>query len=204
MATDQPSLLQTRHPDDFYATPRWPTVAILDALDVRGAVTRAATLGGILEPTCGDGAILDVLAERLDQGRLQGWEIDPGRTAEAARRGHRVICRDVLEVAAVELFGVRWVFGNPPFSIAQEIIEALLAAMQDGARLTFLLRLAFLASKRRAPLYTRTSGFEALHVLPRRPSFTPDGGTDKYDYGWFTWRKGFTGAARIFRLEDPR
>ena len=39
-----------RHPDDYYATPAWCVDAILPVLPLAG---------GIIEPSCGDGAILD-------------------------------------------------------------------------------------------------------------------------------------------------
>jgi hypothetical protein len=191
-----------RHPDDFYATPRWATVAILDALDARGALTAAAGLGRILEPSCGDGAILDVLAERVSQSRLYGVEIDTARAQATRRRFPRttVAMADYLRWTPHPGASPAWIIGNPPFKHAQEFVEHSLSFAPADCRVTLLLRLAFLASKRRASLYAPGAGFAALHVLPRRPSFTPDRGTDRYDYGWFTWQKGFRGDARIFRL----
>ena len=198
LRTQEPQRPAGRHPDDFYATPRWATVAMLDALPGHvGPWVRDPEF--IIEPSCGDGAILDVLAERF-RGELPsivGFELDSSRADEAGRRGHEVFCGDYLAGGGGEHCSRTWVVGNPPFSLAQSFVEHTLAYLPNGARLTFLLRLAFLSSKRRRHLFATGAGFEWLFVLPRRPSFTPNGGTDQYDYGWFTWRKGFIGEARI-------
>jgi hypothetical protein len=79
-------------------------------------------------------------------------------------------------------------------------VEHALSVLGPGGRVTFLLRLAFIASQKRAHLYEDGSGFRLLQVLPKRPSFTPDGKTDSSDYAWFTWEVGFTGDAIVERL----
>lgn len=45
-----------RHPDDFYRTPAWLTRAVLPHLDLPAH-------SHVLDPACGDGAILDVVRE---------------------------------------------------------------------------------------------------------------------------------------------
>jgi hypothetical protein len=198
LTTQEPQRPAGRHPDDFYATPRWATVAMLDALPGHIGPWRNSP-EYIIEPSCGDGAILDVLAERFpgELPSIVGFELNQQRAAEAERRGHFVLQGDYLAGSGGEHCSRTWVVGNPPFSLAQSFVEHTLSYLPNGARLTFLLRLAFLSSKRRRHLFATGAGFEWLFVLPRRPSFTPGGGTDQYDYGWFTWRKGFLGEARI-------
>ncbi len=84
------------------------------------------------------------------------------------------------------------VIGNPPFGVAEEFVRhALTIAPVVG----FLLRLAFLSSKGRAPLFRETP-FAGVHVLPGRPKYHGPGGTgrtDKYDYGFFVWDRRHVG-----------
>lgn len=196
--TQEPQRPAGRHPDDFYATPRWVTVAMLDAIDFpRGF--------NIVEPSCGDGAILDVLRERYDARALRGIELDVARGQEARRRiGCTITLGDYLAWAPRPGAEPSWIVGNPPFSLAQRFVEHSLSIVDDGCRITFLLRLAFLSSQSRRHLFDDDAGFAQLLVLPRRPSFTPDGGTDRYDYGWFSWVKGSTSSATIEHLEVSR
>ncbi len=199
LTTQEPQRPVGRHPDDFYSTPRWATVAMLS----EGAWPTMATL--VLEPSCGDGAILDALKETLRKvsgpvRRFVGIELNRQRAMAARDRGHNVEVADFLASSDIG-DDLTWVVGNPPFSLAQEFTEHSLSIVPVGSRVTFLLRLAFLSSHRRAHLYEGDSGFRYLQVLPRRPSFTPDGGTDKYDYAWFTWERGYQGPATVTRLE---
>ena len=200
----EPERPKGRHPDDFYATPRWCTEAMLYS----SAPLRDAAL--IVEPSCGDGAILDVVGpwSRPVRGRwaghrkgprVVGFDVDGGRVQEARRRGHDVGAADFLLSADIG-DDLAWVVGNPPFSLAREFVDHSLSLVSPGSRVTFLLRLAFLASQDRAHLYAKGAGFRHLGVLGRRPSFTPGGGTDSSDYGWFTWEKGWRGPATVERL----
>jgi hypothetical protein len=79
----------------------------------------------ILEPSCGDGAILDVLREWVggrDFGKaepyLSGIELDSDRAAEAERRGHYGQCGSFYDFAPSPLWPSPWIVGNPPFSEA--------------------------------------------------------------------------------------
>ena len=196
LRTQEPQRPDGRHPDDFYATPRWAVVAILEALCLPESCM-------VLEPSCGDGAVLDVFAEVRPDIEAWGMELSVSRSGEARRRGHTVVTGDFIDDVWMEpgqWAPISSVFGNPPYSLAQEFVEHALGVVVDGTDVTFLLRLGFLASKRRAHLYAPGSGFRRLDVLPRRPSFTPDGKTDSSDYAWFTWRKGFEGPAIVNHL----
>ena len=91
---------------------------------------------------------------------------------------------------------------NPPYSLAEKFIRHA-RKLCPHADLVFLLRLAFLASAKRLPLW-QDVGIPDVYVLPNRPSFT-GGGTDSADYAWFVWRKdgnlGDTGELRILAEE---
>ena len=167
-----------RHPDDFYATPAWCTRAILPHLG------RPDYFDRVVDPCCGDGAILDVIAEQWPDHRqsLRGVEID-ARRADIAGKKHRVACADALGETqwdrAVEL-----VVTNPPFSLAMEFVQRALEEVAPGGTVAMLLRLPWLASQKRAPWLRENT--PSVYVLPTRPSFTGKG-TDATDYAWMVW-----------------
>lgn len=155
---------------DFYITPSWATAAILPHL--RFGVTHPL----ILDPGCGDGAILRVCRDRWPDANLLGFDIE-NRGCEWG------FTRDAL---APEPWGTTdLIIANPPFSLAAEFLErALREASAYGADVCFLLRLAWMAGMKRAAFHRAHPS--DVYVLPRRPSFTGKG-TDSADYGWFVW-----------------
>lgn len=175
-----------RHPDDFYATPAWVTNGILPHLP---------TAGAIVEPSCGDGAILDRLCASLPRkvGGIFGVELNVERARQAQDRCARravVIKADYLEWAkrpTVEDIGL--IIGNPPFAYALEFVEASIAlAAPTRGTVAMLLRLAFLESQERASFHEAHPA--DLYPLASRPSFTPDGKTDSAAYAWLVWGPG--------------
>lgn len=79
------------------------------------------------------------------------------------------------------------IIGNPPYSLALEFTEKCLSLLSDEGKLVFLLRTAFLESKKRYGFWQREPLSE-LYVLSKRPSFTGKG-TDATSYSWFVWDK---------------
>lgn len=169
-----------RHPDDFYATPAWCTRAFL-----REAVLPVTFKDpdAVIDPCCGAGAILDVFAAELPSVRRYGIEIDAWRAGQSADRHAKTACGDALGPLPWGVPRSSSVMTNPPFSLAMEFVERSLAEV-DGA-VVMLLRLAWLASQKRAPFLRKHT--PSVYVLPKRPSFTGKG-TDSADYGWFVWR----------------
>lgn len=74
---------------------------------------------------------------------------------------------------------------NPPFDQALPFAQSLVVDLHLPY-VALLLRLGFLASRKRYP-FLSTYPPDAIVVLSKRPSFTGDGKTDSYDYGWFVW-----------------
>jgi len=65
----------------------------------------------VLEPSCGDGRILDAIRARSQHGL--GIEYHPGRAAQAKAKGHNVLCANFLECPPRAEFDA--VVMNPPF-----------------------------------------------------------------------------------------
>lgn len=98
----------------FYGSPRAVAEAAADFADIhsrecysRGNMSECR----VLEPSCGDGRILDVLRDR--NCLSLGIEYHPGRAAEARGKGHAVITANFLEQAPTADFDR--VVMNPPF-----------------------------------------------------------------------------------------
>jgi hypothetical protein len=96
----------------------WSPQEVIDrAMDVAGIYQRnnysgrEAPAHRVLEPSCGDGRILDELRAR--GCRPFGIEVHPGRAAEARSKGHAVLTGNFLEQPARPEFD--FVVMNPPF-----------------------------------------------------------------------------------------
>jgi hypothetical protein len=161
-----------RRQDDAYYTPGWAVRRLLDVW--------TPLHGRLVEPACGDGAIICAIGIALD---WIGYDI---RVVPPSAAIH-MQCDFLTE--APDNPSVVAVITNPPYCLAEEFIRKSRELYQN-AELVFLLRLAFLASEKRLQLW-RDIGTPDVYVLPNRPSFT-GGGTDSADYAWFHWPKAWT------------
>ncbi|WP_313326205.1 DUF4942 domain-containing protein [Sphingobium yanoikuyae] len=98
----------------FYPTPRAVVDAALEFAHIpnpehyRG---RDCPVLRVLEPSCGDGRIMDALRDRRQNAF--GIEYHPGRAAEAKAKGHAVLTANFLDHPATPEFDA--VVMNPPF-----------------------------------------------------------------------------------------
>lgn len=205
-----------RSADDFYSTPAWCTDALLRRV---GPLARKR----ILEPSAGVGAIVrrlvvagatNVVAIEADCERSDVIQEAPEvRVRMAERRPYVINTRFEAWAHGGQLFDL--VVMNPPFSAAQEHIELAISLLAPGGMCCALERLAFGASKKRAPFRARHP-YDKLE-LAQRPSFATgapiggstaaqgslfgdepvklagEGDTDSADYAWFcfgTWPAG--------------
>jgi predicted RNA methylase len=91
----------------YYPTPHDAAQRLISGLNAR-------TDGlAILEPSCGDGRLMDALRAANPTWRLTGCEVHPERADQAHAKGHHVITRNFLETAANPVFDA--VVMNPPF-----------------------------------------------------------------------------------------
>jgi len=169
-----------RDPLDRYYTPKPLARALTALLDVKRG-------DRVLEPSAGGGAFVEALAGR--GCRVTSLDVDPG--APALHMGeHAQVC-DFLEYPGSSM-GFAWVVGNPPYRDAGAHVRR---ALRLAPRVAFLLRLAFLESAERLPLW-RAYPARHVYVLARRPSFT-SGGTDSAAYGFFVWDLNHTGPTTL-------
>ena len=92
------------------------------------------------------------------------------------------------------------VYGNPPYSLAEEFVRRGIEVVNDGGYVFFLLRLAFLESQRRIDLFKENPP-KRVYVLQRRPSFFSANGrtrtTDATSYAMFLWQKDWIGKSEL-------
>ncbi len=126
---------------DFYPTPRWGTLALLEHIGFTGP---------ILEPCCGDGAMSRVLEEHQ-------YEVI---SSDKYDRGYGTV-RDFFDITQRASNLVT----NPPFNLAEPLLEHALKI--TDRKICLLLRLAFLESKRR---YDKVEWIRpGLKTAPKRP-----------------------------------
>ena len=178
-----------RREKDFYPTPRWVVDVLLDNYQLKP--------GWILEPCAGSGVICKALREHDGwDGSLYAVEI-----REEERETLREYCDDVL-IGDFLHTGINdfeypmpctpgTIITNPPFSIAQNIIEHCFELANERTEIIMLLRLGWLETQKRQNFWRKHPNI-SLITLMERPSFTGDG-TDFAAYGWFIWssRKQF-------------
>lgn len=151
-----------REVDDFYRTPTWCVDALLEHLYVpKGSL--------ILDPCCGDGAILQ--AVQTHGFTAVGYELHAGRL-QASQQICEARQRDAIHDSTpweARRFGA--LITNPPYSDAAPFVErALHEGFAKGASaVAMLLRLGFAASAKRAALHDAHPS--RMYVLSSRPSF---------------------------------
>lgn len=159
--------LVTAEGPDFYPTPAWGTQALLNAVTFSGRV---------LEPCCGDGAMADVI-------KAAGYKVE---ASDIVDRGYGKV-RDFLTITAPQVNIVT----NPPFNVA-ELLLAHALALASG-KVCFLLRTAFLESRRRYKSLYENNPPSVVLVFSERLSMYPKGseveGGGTMSYAWFVWDK---------------
>lgn len=162
---------------DQYPTPHWCVHRLLEVRDLPGGVW--------FEPCAGAGEIIKAKASYPDSyGNAGPWivnEIDPKYEAELKLYAgdSNVRIGDARDFPIRN--GLSVIITNPPFSIAQEILERCL--MVESALTIFLQRLNWCAGPR-AELFRKLK--PSVFVLPNRPSFNGKG-TDSIEYAWFVF-----------------
>lgn len=151
---------------DFYPTPEWATKALLD---------KEAFTSPILEPCCGSGDMDKVITS-------YGFKTE---ASDLYDYGYGKI-RDINDIKC----SYPSVITNPPYNLASELFPIFYDLAID--KLALLLRLSFLESKRRYPLFQKYP-LTKIYIFSERLSLYPKGekvkGGGMVSYGWFIWDK---------------
>lgn len=162
---------------DHYPTPYTAIDPVLRILPLHGM---------ILEPACGEGAIIGRLIEAgVRPENIRGCELNKAKGFRAAHRyGVPVNCWQSSGNFLVHDWEKKWdlIITNPPYSCALSFVRH---ALEHAHMVAMLLRLPFVASGGRKAFMRETKPH--LGILSSRPSFT-GGGSDATEYAWFCWR----------------
>lgn len=152
---------ENRNDGDLYETPLSMTRALLDREKFRKN-------GHFLEPACGGGAIVRVLAERFENINFYDKDVD----------------------FLTEDRKFDYIITNPPYSLADEFVEK--AKSLKPRKFAMLLRTNYLSGQKRirAGVF---SGLSHVYIFSRMPDLRApireDGKfpTAAIVYGWFVW-----------------
>lgn len=164
---------------DYYATPIDAVYKLIYNYEI------AVPFDAILEPSAGNGIIIEALREAGYKNHIHAIEIRGEEKENLNRFADTVEINNFLDADPAIQYDV--IIGNPPYSLAQEFIDKALQILKPGGRLIFLLRTNFLESKKRFEWW-QDKPPTRLYVLSKRPSFTGKG-TDATSYSWFIWEK---------------
>lgn len=155
---------------DQYFTPVAAVQSLLEEL--KPLIVDGST---IYDPAAGTGQLVYAATKAYPNAIVAGMEIDPLLCNGVIIQGDFLVDNG-LPVPTLYL-------SNPPYFNALSFMRKMVA--QQGM-VAALLRLGFLASQGRHIWWKRNPP-SAIRVLSKRPSFTGDGYTDRYDYAWFLW-----------------
>ena len=167
-----------RKKSDFYETPYSMSQQLLDAEQLTGT---------ILEPACGNGAIVKVLN----------------------KNGYACDFYDIEKDFLTEIKNYNTIITNPPFSLSMQFIKK---AKEICDRFWFLLPLNYLHGKKRYDEVWMDYSYhlKKIYVFVQYPmlgeSLQDDG---KYKsgmmvYAWYGWEKGYDGPPSIHWIDNHK
>lgn len=181
---------------DFFRTPAW-CIDRLIGIGPDGEVwpSKIPDAKVVLDPACGDGAILNAIRARDPDGRrwnrMVGIDIEP-----MGQPNSLLMCADFLSVEGLNLAiqqHTEVIVANPPYNGALEFVCQSLGTVGQFGTVAMLLRDAFAESIKRRDFHRRQGQYDWVwhradrYTLSDRPSFTDDGKKDSCAYSWFVW-----------------
>jgi len=170
-----------RETEDFYPTPPYATIKLLE---------KEEFLGTIYEPACGDGAISKILKDKYPTQKIYSTDlIDRGY---GEKMDLDFLTHDFKD------FKPDNIITNPPYKLAQEFIEKSLELADF--KVAMLLKLNFLEGQKRYQLFKSTP-LKNVYIFSKRLSF--DKGNEKgkgnglLAYAWYVWEKDYVGSPMI-------
>ena len=157
----------------------------------------------VLDPGAGDGVWGKAVRSYYKNAEITGVEI---RKVAQPKSYDVWYNSDYLNHPDILFDGYDLIIGNPPFNIAEKFVHHSLENLHPGGYVIFLLRLAFLESKKRyETLYASwNNGWttpKEVYVSTRRVSFTGNQKSDDTPYGIFVWQNGWKGTTSLKWLD---
>lgn len=167
--------LGEREENDYYAT-QPKAVELLMSLETFDK--------NILEPSCGEGHISEVL-------KSHGYNVV---SRDLINRGYGDVA-DFLSDDNTEWNGD--IITNPPYKYGCEFVEKALQIIPDGHKVAMFLKVQFLEGKRRRKMFD-TMPPKRIWVSSSRLKCAINGDFNNMTgsaaaYAWFIWEKGFRG-----------
>ena len=165
-----------RQSEDYYAS---------DPIAAKWLLKLEEIQGPIWEPCCGGGHLAKVFSDH-------GYDV---KATDLVDRGYGVGGVNFVAPNITKWDGS--IITNPPFSIAQEIIEKALKIIPDGQKVCMFLRVLFLEGKARRTLFEKAPPKKvwvtsSRIVCAKNGDFESNNGGAQA-YAWFVWEKGYKG-----------
>ena len=195
MSSTNRSDARDSHIADYYITPQKPIEAFLTEFCKDEWIDLSSQSHSILDPCAGwdyenDMSYPAVLFKMwVDYNKIITNDIREDSPAQTHI--------DFLETQYDYPFDI--VITNPPFNIAQHIIEKSLSVVKEWGYVIMLLRLNYIGSKSREEFWKRNKPY-AIYAHNKRMSFTADWGTDSIEYGHFIWRRWYNPDTATFKI----
>lgn len=140
----------------------------------------------ILEPSCGEGHISQVLLNN-------GYAV---KSSDLINRGFGEV-KDFFEVD--EFCGD--IITNPPYKVALDFVKHSLDIIPEGNKVAMFLKLQFLEGKARKEFYKENPP-KKIYVASGRLNCAKNGKFEEFKssavaYAWFVWEKGYQGSPEI-------
>nr|DAH58871.1 MAG TPA: adenine-specific methyltransferase [Caudoviricetes sp.] len=140
----------------------------------------------ILEPSCGEGHISQVLLN-------SGYAV---KSSDLINRGFGEV-KDFFEVD--EFCGD--IITNPPYKVALDFVKHSLDIIPEGNKVAMFLKLQFLEGKARKEFYKENPP-KKIYVASGRLNCAKNGKFEEFKssavaYAWFVWEKGYQGSPEI-------
>lgn len=165
-----------RQSEDYYATDPMAAEWLLRLEEIQGP---------IWEPCCGGGHLAKVFSDH-------GYDV---KATDLVDRGYGQGGVNFLDPRIKEWNGS--IITNPPFAIAQEIIEKAMSIVPDGQKVCMFLRVLFLEGKGRRALFERfppkrVCVTSSRIVCAKNGDFESNTGGAQA-YAWYVFEKGYKG-----------
>ena len=153
--------------NDYYKTPDWVPERFL------------SEWGPIITPPQTIRALLSSLRRMWPEATIEARDVCPQPGDEGV-----VVPADFWLDDRPESYDL--VITNPPYEVAEAFVRNAMGKVRQGGHNVQLLRLDFLGSKERKPLWREFGYPEWVYVHAERPSFRGEG-TDTTYSAWFVW-----------------